>query len=213
MPFSVLCAWNSWETSGGCWSGSGCPLASLIAGLAVTFVVARRRILRHVGSEPGRSSLLLTAAARVGGYDGLRTAGGRPRPRVLMLLSSGLYFHSWRAGARSSFPGPPSHGSGCRRSPRAAERKTPRRGAIPQRSRKAGRDRDPADVSRAVGGSHQDPPDHPRKLRERKRCPGSSFGRILSVTTFGESHGPGDRGLWMGLPRGSPSPTRTSRKS
>ena len=82
-------------------------LGVLIAAFAVTFVVARRRILRRVRGELGQNALLLAAVARVGGYNG--SAEGR-RPSlaigILMLLSSGLYFHSWTGRREVFIPGP-----------------------------------------------------------------------------------------------------------
>jgi hypothetical protein len=88
------------------WIGLGLGIAA--AALAVVLVVVRRRILRHVRAELGQESLLLAAGARVGGFDGLSDGAGRPSAAsgILMLLSSGLYFHSW-IGLREVFiPGP-----------------------------------------------------------------------------------------------------------
>ena len=84
----------------------GLCLGIVIAGLAVTFALARRRILRHVQGELGQNALLLATGARVGGYDGL-AEGQRPRLAVgiLMLLSSGLYFHSWTGRREVFIPG------------------------------------------------------------------------------------------------------------
>jgi hypothetical protein len=84
----------------------GLCLGIVIAALAVTFVVVRRRILRHVQGELGQNALLLAAGARVGGYDGL-SEGQRPTLAVgiLMLLSSGLYFHSWTGRREVFIPG------------------------------------------------------------------------------------------------------------
>jgi hypothetical protein len=83
------------------WTGLG--LGIIIAALAVTFALARRRILRRVQGELGQNALLLAAGARVGGYDG----GRRPSLAVgiLMLLSSGLYFHSWSGRREVFIPG------------------------------------------------------------------------------------------------------------
>jgi hypothetical protein len=85
----------------------GLVLGVVIAGMAMAFLLTRRRILRHVEGELGREVLLLATGARVGAYDHLSDgktvsmAGG-----VLMLLSTGLYFHSW-VGSREVFvPGP-----------------------------------------------------------------------------------------------------------
>jgi len=87
------------------WIGLGLGIA--VAALAAAFAVLRRRILRHVRRELGQDSLLLAAGARVGGANGLSGSGHPPvASGILMLLSTGLYFHSW-IGLREVFiPGP-----------------------------------------------------------------------------------------------------------
>jgi hypothetical protein len=78
-------------------------LGLVIAGLAVAYLLLRRRILRHVADELGRETLLLATSARVGASNG---AAHPAAVGVLMLLSNGLYFHSW-IGSREVFvPGP-----------------------------------------------------------------------------------------------------------
>jgi hypothetical protein len=86
------------------WIGLG--LGMLIAALAVIFAVVRQRILRHVQGELGQNSLLLAAGARVGGYDE-QGEGRQPSLSVgvLMLLSSGLYFHSMTGRREVFVPG------------------------------------------------------------------------------------------------------------
>ena len=85
----------------------GLCLGIVIAALAMTFAIARRRVLRHVRGELGQDALLLAAGARVGGQNG-STAGKRPPVSlgILMLLSSGLYFHSWTGRREVFIPGP-----------------------------------------------------------------------------------------------------------
>ncbi len=64
--------------------------------------------MRHVERELGREVLLLATGARVGAYDHLADGGKAVSAAggVLMLLTSGLYFHSW-VGSREVFvPGP-----------------------------------------------------------------------------------------------------------
>jgi len=87
------------------WIGLGLGIA--VAALAAAFAVLRRRILRHVRRELGQDSLLLAAGARVGGANGLSGSSHPPvASGILMLLSTGLYFHSW-IGLREVFiPGP-----------------------------------------------------------------------------------------------------------
>ncbi len=80
-------------------------LGAVIAGGAVTFLSVRRRILRHVRAELGRDSLLLAAGARVGGVNGAAERHASVAPGVLMLLSSGLYFHSWIGRREVFIPG------------------------------------------------------------------------------------------------------------
>jgi len=85
----------------------GLCLGIVIAALAMSFAIARRRVLRHIRGELGQDALLLAAGARVGGYNG---ASSRTRPSaavgILMLLSSGLYFHSWSGRREVFIPGP-----------------------------------------------------------------------------------------------------------
>jgi len=86
------------------WIALGLGVA--VAVLAAAFAVLRRRILRHVRRELGQESLLLAAGARVGGANG--HAAGRPSAAsgILMLLSTGLYFHSWIGPREVFIPGP-----------------------------------------------------------------------------------------------------------
>ncbi len=82
----------------------GLLLGTVIVGLACGFLVVRRRILRRVQSELGREAMLLATGARVGGGNG----NGSSRPGslgVLMLLSTGLYFHSWVGNKELFVPG------------------------------------------------------------------------------------------------------------
>ena len=85
----------------------GLCLGIVIAALAMSFAIARRRVLRHVRGELGQNALLLAAGARVGGQNGA-SRGKRPSVAVgiLMLLSSGLYFHSWNGRREVFIPGP-----------------------------------------------------------------------------------------------------------
>jgi hypothetical protein len=79
-----------------------------IAGLLAAFLLVRARILRRVQAELGREARLISTGARVGEYD---HASDRPtssaRAGILILLASGLYFHSW-IGRREVFVSGPS---------------------------------------------------------------------------------------------------------
>jgi hypothetical protein len=85
---------------------AGLCLGAVTSAFAVTFGIARRRILRHVQGELGQDVLLLSTAARMGGYEGSRERG-RPSLAIgiLMLLSSGLYFHAWSGRREVFIPG------------------------------------------------------------------------------------------------------------
>lgn len=85
----------------------GLCLGIVIAAVAMSFAVARRRVLRHVRAELGKDALLLSAGARLGGNNG-SSPGTRPHSAmgILVLLSSGLYFHSWGGRREFFIPGP-----------------------------------------------------------------------------------------------------------
>ena len=82
----------------------GLLLGTAIVGLACGFLVVRRRILRHVRSELGLEAMLLATGARVGTGNGNGSAQAS-RLGVLMLLSTGLYFHSWVGNRELFVPG------------------------------------------------------------------------------------------------------------
>ncbi|HYW83527.1 MAG TPA: hypothetical protein VFB30_09745 [Spirochaetia bacterium] len=87
----------------------GLLLGTVIVGVACGFLVVRRRILRHVESELGREAMLLATGARVGASNGNGNGNGRAPSGshgVLMLLSTGLYFHSWVGNKELFVPGP-----------------------------------------------------------------------------------------------------------
>jgi len=85
----------------------GLLFGTAIVGLACGFLFVRRRILRHVEVELGREAMLLATGARVGASNG--NGNGRAPTSslgVLMLLSTGLYFHSWVGNRELFVPGP-----------------------------------------------------------------------------------------------------------
>jgi hypothetical protein len=83
----------------------GLLLGTAVVGLACGFLIVRRRILRHVRTELGREAMLLATGARVGTSNGNGHAPGSVLG-VLMLLSTGLYFHSWVGNREVFVPGP-----------------------------------------------------------------------------------------------------------
>ena len=85
----------------------GLALGVVIAGMVMAFLLTRRRIMRHVEGELGREVLLLATGARVGTSDGLTNGKSVPSTAgVLMLLSTGIYFHSWLGSREVFVPGP-----------------------------------------------------------------------------------------------------------
>jgi hypothetical protein len=82
----------------------GLLLGTAIVGLLCGFLFVRRRILRHVESELGREAMLLATGARVGTGNGKGSTHASSLG-VLMLLSTGLYFHSWVGNRELFVPG------------------------------------------------------------------------------------------------------------
>lgn len=86
----------------------GLFLGIVIAGLLAAFLILRARILHRVQAELRRETLLISTGARVGEYDhAADRVTSSARAGILMLLSSGLYFHSW-IGSREVFVSGPS---------------------------------------------------------------------------------------------------------
>ena len=78
----------------------GLVLGGLIVAGLLAFLVLRRRLVVRVEAELGRDCVLLVAASRMG-------FSPKPmEPGLLMLLSTGLYFHSWLADRELFIPGP-----------------------------------------------------------------------------------------------------------
>ena len=102
---------------------TGLLLGTAIVGLVCGFLFVRRRILRHVKSELGREAMLLATGARVGAVSG-NGNGSAHQPTsalgVLMLLSTGLYFHSWVGNREVFVPGPSISWIGVSDTPRGS---------------------------------------------------------------------------------------------
>lgn len=80
------------------WIGLG--LGGLVAAGLVSFLILRRRLIARVESELGRECTLLVTGARIG------FSPKQLEPGLLMLLATGLYFHSWFANRELFIPGP-----------------------------------------------------------------------------------------------------------
>ena len=78
----------------------GLLLGTAVVALSCGFLFLRRRILHRVRAEIGTEAMLLATGARVGATNGSGKDGGTRRAPVgslgvLILLTTGLYFHSW----------------------------------------------------------------------------------------------------------------------
>ncbi len=80
------------------WIGLG--LGALVAAGLVSFLILRRRLISRVEAELGRECALLVTGARIGFLQ------KQLEPGLLMLLATGLYFHSWFADRELFIPGP-----------------------------------------------------------------------------------------------------------
>jgi hypothetical protein len=78
----------------------GLALGALIAAAIIAFLIQRRRLISRVEGELGRECTLLVTGARIG------FSAAQMEPGLLMLLATGLYFHSWFANRELFIPGP-----------------------------------------------------------------------------------------------------------
>lgn len=84
---------------------TGLFLGAAIVGVALALVIVRRVILRRVRGSLGKNALLVATGARVGAVNGT-VAGHSVTAGILILLSNGLYFHSWLGNREVFVPGP-----------------------------------------------------------------------------------------------------------
>ena len=78
----------------------GLSAGALIAAILIAFLILRSRLIARVEKELGRECTLLVTGAGMG-----FTADQMERG-LLMLLATGLYFHSWFADRELFIPGP-----------------------------------------------------------------------------------------------------------
>jgi hypothetical protein len=78
----------------------GLAVGALVAASLIAFLVKRRRLISRVEGELGRGCALLVTGARIG-FSAAQMERG-----LLMLLATGLYFHSWFANRELFIPGP-----------------------------------------------------------------------------------------------------------
>jgi hypothetical protein len=78
----------------------GLAAGALIAASLIVFLVQRRRLISRVEKELGRECTLLVTGASMG------FAAEQMERGLLMLLATGLYFHSWFANRELFIPGP-----------------------------------------------------------------------------------------------------------
>jgi hypothetical protein len=78
----------------------GLAVGALVAASLIAFLVKRRRLISRVEGELGRECTLLVTGARIG-FSAAQMERG-----LLMLLATGLYFHSWFANRELFIPGP-----------------------------------------------------------------------------------------------------------
>ena len=83
----------------------GLILAAIVIGSLLGMIFARGRLVRRVRAELGNDKVLLVTGSRLRQVKAeLRTR--RPgEPGILMLLKSGLYYHSWITRKELFIPG------------------------------------------------------------------------------------------------------------
>jgi hypothetical protein len=78
----------------------GLAAGGLVVAALLAYILLRRRLIARVEAELGRDCVLLVTGCRIG-------FSSKPmEPGLLMLLATGLYFHSWLADRELFIPGP-----------------------------------------------------------------------------------------------------------
>lgn len=78
----------------------GLAAGGLVVAALLAYILLRRRLIARVEAELGRDCALLVTSCRIG-------FSSKPmEPGLLMLLATGLYFHSWLADRELFIPGP-----------------------------------------------------------------------------------------------------------
>jgi hypothetical protein len=80
-------------------------LGAAVTGALLGLLGVRWRIVRRVRAELGREKVLLVTNSRVALMHEGRKVGGLTEAGILMLLKSGLYYHSWLSRREIFIPG------------------------------------------------------------------------------------------------------------
>jgi hypothetical protein len=84
----------------------GLILGAAIAGVLLGMLVVRWRLVRRVQRELGKEKVLLVTNSRLGILTAARKSRRPLDAGILMLLKSGLYYHSWFSRREIFIPGP-----------------------------------------------------------------------------------------------------------
>jgi hypothetical protein len=84
----------------------GLLLGAAVAGALLGLVVVRWRLVRRIQAELGKEKVLLVTTSRLGFLQEGKRPGILLEAGVLMLLKSGLYYHSWLRRKEIFIPGP-----------------------------------------------------------------------------------------------------------
>lgn len=84
----------------------GLILGAAIAGVLLGMLVVRGRLVRRVQRELGKEKVLLVTTSRLRSLAAEKKARLSLDAGILMLLKSGLYYHSWFSRRELYIPGP-----------------------------------------------------------------------------------------------------------
>ncbi len=84
----------------------GVILGAAIAGVCLGMLAVRGRLVRRVQRELGREKVLLVTSSRLASLAAEHKTAFLLDAGILMLLKSGLYYHSWFSRRELYIPGP-----------------------------------------------------------------------------------------------------------